>query len=47
MAKEDINVVYDFISEDECNAILEYEKYLTDTDLWDKSEPKADPSQHW
>ncbi len=47
MAKEDINVVYDFISEDECNTILEYEKYLTDNDLWDKSDPKADPSQHW
>jgi hypothetical protein len=30
MAKEDITVVYDFISEEECQTLLEYEKYLTE-----------------
>lgn len=47
MAKEDIVVIYDFVTEEECLAILEYEKYLTENDLWDQGDKNGDPKQHW
>ena len=47
MPKEDIVVVYDFITDEECLTILEYEKYLTENDLWDQGDKKSDPQQHW
>jgi hypothetical protein len=47
MPKEDIVVVYDFITDEECNTLLEYEKYLTEADLWDKGDIKGDPFSHW
>ena len=47
MAKEDITVIYDFITEEECQILLDYEKYLTENDLWDAGDKKGDPKQHW
>lgn len=47
MAKEDIVVVYDFITEEECQTLLEYEKYLTENDLWDDAGSNGDPQRHW
>lgn len=47
MAIEDIVVIHDFISDEENNALLEYEKYLDANSLWDNSNSENDPGKQW
>lgn len=47
MAVEDIVVIYDFISDEECKLLLDHEKYLTDNNLWDTAGNGHDPLKQW
>ena len=46
MALEDIVVIYNFITEEERSMLLNYEKNLTEKDLWEKRN-YADPQSQW
>jgi len=46
MAIQDITVIYNFISEEERVMLLDYEKSLTERDLWEKRN-YADPDNQW
>lgn len=47
MAIEDIIVVHDFISDEENNKIIEYQKYLDKNNLWDAGNIKVDTKRQW
>jgi hypothetical protein len=47
MAIEDIKVIHNFISKEECNELVEYQKYLTDNNLWDVGSKDGDPLGQW
>jgi len=47
MSKEDIILINNFITQEENDALLEYEKYLTENELWETSDLKGDPYQQW
>lgn len=47
MAIEDIKVFHNFISEEENNILLDYEKYLDENKLWDIGDTKGDPLGQW
>jgi hypothetical protein len=47
LAIEDIKVIYDFISKEESNELVEYQKYLTNNNLWDVGSKDGDPHGQW
>lgn len=47
MAIEDIKVFHDFISQEENDVILDYEKYLDEKALWDTADKGKDPYGQW
>lgn len=47
MAIEDIIVVHNFITEEENQMLLDYEKYLDENGLWDVGDKKGDPNGQW
>lgn len=47
MAKEDIVVIHNFLTEDEVQAVLNYEKYLDEYSLWDHGDKVGDPLSQW
>lgn len=47
MAIEDIIVVHDFISDEENNKIIEYQKHLDKNNLWDAGNIKVDTRRQW
>jgi len=47
MSKKDIVTVENFINEEECNKILDYQKYLTENDLWTTLSKENEPRQNW